>query len=333
MNNKTLVSVIIPNYNYEKTLPKCFEALMNQTYKNFEIIFVDDGSTDNSIEIAKKYPCKIYKTPKNGGVAVARNLGVEYASGDILFFLDSDVALYKDALENTLKEFDKDPALGSVCGIYSKDPLFKGGLAKDYRTLQGHYWRITSVGYVTAGFFSLGAVKKSVFQELKGFNVNLSNTEEIEFGNRLNQKYRLLLTDKVVGCHDDEESLKTLARKIHIRAVQRIPFYLHRKKLTKGFETPQRGLGMLAVGLSTVAIPATILSLYFAALFLFCVIAFVLSDFGQYRFAFKEKGFFFTLVFIVFHWLITAAAFWGFVRGTLSMIFSSKFREKYSYEG
>lgn len=89
---------------------------------------------------------------------------------------------------------------------------------------------------------------------------------------------------------------------------------------------------MLAVGLSTLAIPATIFSLYFAALFLACVLAFVFSDFGQYRFVYKEKGFFFTLIFIVFHWIITAVAFWGFVRGALSMIFSSKFRKKYSYE-
>ncbi|HEX2925585.1 MAG TPA: glycosyltransferase family 2 protein [Ruminiclostridium sp.] len=332
MNRTQQVTVIIPNYNYEKTLPKCFEALSRQTYKDFEIIFVDDGSTDNSVEIAKRYPCKIIKTAKNEGVSAARNLGAKNAVGEFLFFLDSDVALFDNAIENTIKEFKRDSTLGSVCGIYAKEPLFKGGLVKEYRTLQGHYWRISSVGYVTAGFFSLGAVKKSVFEELDGFKTNLNNSEDIEFGHRLNQKYRLLLTDKVVGYHDDEDKFKTLARKMHHRAVQRIPFYFHRKKLTKGFETPLRGLGMLAVGLSNLLIPLSFFSLYFLALFFCCVLGFILTDFGQYVFVCREKGFLFTLFFISAHWLITAIAFWGFVRGFISLIFSSKFRKKYMYE-
>ncbi len=124
MNCKPLVSVIIPNYNYEKTLPRCFGALLNQTYRNVEIIFVDDGSTDNSVGVAKGYPCRIISTSRNQGVSAARNLGALNAQGEILFFLDSDVALFEDALLNTVEEFNKDSSLGSVCGIYAKGTAF-----------------------------------------------------------------------------------------------------------------------------------------------------------------------------------------------------------------
>ncbi|MGQ8875524.1 glycosyltransferase family A protein [Paenibacillus sp. TSA_86.1] len=330
MDTLPLVSVIIPNYNYSKTLPKCLDSLMNQSYKSIEIIFVDDGSTDNSVEIASAYPCRIIQT-KNNGVSAARNTGVANALGEIVFFLDSDVALFHDAIENTVLEFQKDPSLGSVCGIYAKEALFNDSLVEEYRTLQGYYWRISSEGYVTAGFFSLGAVKKSVFNELGGFYENLNNSEDIEFGHRLNLNYKLLLTRKVMGNHDDEHELRQLARKMHERARQRVPFYFHRKKFTKGFETPLRGIGMLFVGMSNVLLPFSFFSPLCLLLFLGCLLFFIVSDFGQYTFVRKEKGFFFTLFFIGTHWIITSVCFWGFVRGFLEFFTSRKFRLKYKY--
>ncbi|NBI28189.1 glycosyltransferase family 2 protein [Chengkuizengella marina] len=330
MSNHVLVSVVIPNYNYEKTLHNCLEALQKQTYKNIEIIFVDDGSTDHSVEIAEKYPCKIIET-KNKGVSSARNTGVENSAGEIVFFLDSDVALFEDAIENTVNQFSKDPSLGSVCGIYAKEAMFNDSLIEEYRTLQNYFWRKSSEGYVTAGFFSLGAVKKSVFNELGGFNKELNNSEDIEFGHRLNQNYRLLLTSKVMGYHDEEDQLGNLMRKMHERALQRVPFYFSRKKFTKGFETPLRGLGMLFVGLSTVLLPLSILELYSLLFFWGCLFIFILTDIGQYCFVMKEKGVIFTLFFIGVHWTVTAVVFWGFVRGLVQFLLSKKFRLKYRY--
>lgn len=332
MKNEPLVSIVIPNYNYEKTLPKCLEAVRNQTYKNWEVIFVDDGSTDNSVAIATQFGCRVYRNPKNsGGPSAPRNLGIRMAHGEIVFFLDSDVALYPDAIENTVAEFAKDPALGSVCGIYAKKPLFRDSLVEEYRVLQGYYWRISSVGYVTAGFFSLGAVKKSIFEEIGDFNENLTNTEEVEFGYRLNQKYRLLLTEKVMGEHDDEDSLRKLMKKIHERARQRIPFYFHSRKFMKGFETPLRGLGMIFAGLALLSLPFSFLYWPVSALFLGNILLFMLCDLGQYKFVLKEKGFFFLLFFVMVHWIVTLAAFAGFISGFLNYFLNPKFRQKYSY--
>ena len=82
--NQPKVAIIVPIYNVEKYLKDCLDSLINQTYKNLEIVLVDDGSTDKSIEIAKAYfdkDCKITLICKsNGGQGSARNVGIEYVS-------------------------------------------------------------------------------------------------------------------------------------------------------------------------------------------------------------------------------------------------------------
>lgn len=97
------VSVIIPVYNVEKYLCQCLDSLINQTLKDIEIICVDDGSTDNSIEILKEYDAKdsrfIVVTQGNKGAGAARNAGLEFAKGEYLYFMDGDDYLKLDALE------------------------------------------------------------------------------------------------------------------------------------------------------------------------------------------------------------------------------------------
>jgi len=101
-----LVSVIIPVYNAEKYLSKCIESIINQTYKNIEIILINDGSTDNSSNICDAYISKdnrikvIHK--QNEGVSTARNLGIEEAKGEYISFVDSDDWLVPDAYERIM---------------------------------------------------------------------------------------------------------------------------------------------------------------------------------------------------------------------------------------
>ena len=95
-------SIIIPVYNVEKYIGKCLSSIANQTYKDYEVIVVNDGTQDNSIAIAEKYPVKIINQ-KNQGLSVARNTGVKHATGEYLIFLDSDDYIEK----NLLKEIDK----------------------------------------------------------------------------------------------------------------------------------------------------------------------------------------------------------------------------------
>ena len=89
-----MISVIVPVYNVEKYLRKCLDSILNQTYQNFEVILVNDGSTDDSGKICNEYALRnpVIKAfhKKNGGLSEARNYGVVYAKGEYVTFIDSD---------------------------------------------------------------------------------------------------------------------------------------------------------------------------------------------------------------------------------------------------
>ena len=106
------ISIIVPVYNVENNLIRCLESIINQTYKNLEIILVDDGSTDNSGYICDQFEKKdkriktIHK--KNGGVSSTRNLGIEMASGDYISFVDSDDYIELCLYEKVVNTINKD---------------------------------------------------------------------------------------------------------------------------------------------------------------------------------------------------------------------------------
>lgn len=103
MKDQPKVSMIMPLYNRAYMLRPVLDSLMGQTYKNIEIILVDDGSTDNTREVVKEYPGMIYLTRQNAGAAAARNTGIEKATGEIVFFIDSDVISPADLVETHVK--------------------------------------------------------------------------------------------------------------------------------------------------------------------------------------------------------------------------------------
>lgn len=102
------VSIVIPTFNAEKYLPECVESALNQTYKEKEVIVVDDGSTDNSLEVLRKYEGRItIISKKNGGTASALNTGIKKMSGEWFKWLSADDALYPNALEELISEAKK----------------------------------------------------------------------------------------------------------------------------------------------------------------------------------------------------------------------------------
>ena len=108
--------IVVPAYNEARRLPGSIDAMLkwaDDAGADVEIIVVDDGSTDGCTDIIKQYDCTLIPTPQNSGPSVARNLGAAAAKGEIIFFLDSDVALFPDAIDNTLDEFEKDSRIGS----------------------------------------------------------------------------------------------------------------------------------------------------------------------------------------------------------------------------
>lgn len=103
-------SIIIPVHNVEKYLKKCLDSVMNQTYKNYEVIVIDDGSTDDSKKIAKKYKVNLIET-EFVGVSEARNMAIKKAKGDYLVFLDSDDWWDEELLEKLNESSENNPDL------------------------------------------------------------------------------------------------------------------------------------------------------------------------------------------------------------------------------
>lgn len=121
------VSVIVPFYNVENYIEKCLETLVNQTLKDIEIILVNDGSKDRSIDIVKKfineYPEKIvYLEKGNGGLSDARNFGIPHAKGEYIAFLDSDDYVEKDMYENMYELAKKEDSDMVECDFYWEYP-------------------------------------------------------------------------------------------------------------------------------------------------------------------------------------------------------------------
>lgn len=119
----TKVSIIIPVYNTAKYLPRCLDSVLTQTYQNLEVILVDDGSTDNSGQIADTYAkqdkrIKVIHQP-NQGQSAARNVGLENATGKYISFVDSDDEIKPTFIEQLLSAYDDTTSI-SVCGIHYK---------------------------------------------------------------------------------------------------------------------------------------------------------------------------------------------------------------------
>jgi glycosyltransferase involved in cell wall biosynthesis len=106
------ISVVVPVYNIEKWLPACLDSLLKQTYENFQLILVNDGSNDNSKNICDEYAKRDSRIEvvhqKNGGLSKARNTGIEFAKGEYLCFVDGDDFCDKDMLKIAMENFSED---------------------------------------------------------------------------------------------------------------------------------------------------------------------------------------------------------------------------------
>ncbi len=118
MNNEALISVIVPVYNVEKFVGRCLNSILNNTYKNLEIICIDDGSTDNSLEVLRAYEAKdsrvhVY-SQNNHGIAYTRNAGTRLSTGDYVAYIDSDDWIHRryfELLMNAMYAADADIAM------------------------------------------------------------------------------------------------------------------------------------------------------------------------------------------------------------------------------
>lgn len=118
------VSIIVPIYNVEKYLRRCIDSILNQTFEDFELILIDDGSTDDSASICEEYVIKDkrvkYIYQDNRGVSEARNKGIESCCGKYIQFIDSDDYVDRDFIEILIKKIKKDKSDIAFIGFYNE---------------------------------------------------------------------------------------------------------------------------------------------------------------------------------------------------------------------
>jgi glycosyltransferase involved in cell wall biosynthesis len=214
------VSVIVPVYNGERFLADAIDSILAQTYPSYEVILVDDGSTDQTARIALSYPSILYLNQANAGTAAARNRGVEIARGEFLAFLDADDLWMPDKLSLQMAAFEADPALEIVSGYVEQfvDPGIAPNLAKKYFVPAQ-----TLPGYGTIAIL----IKRSAFDAIGPFHEDFMTSETISwFVDIIGKKHKIFMLPGVVArrrIHGKNAGIVNLDKKNHdmIRALKR----------------------------------------------------------------------------------------------------------------
>ncbi|MCW3840454.1 glycosyltransferase [Micromonospora yasonensis] len=309
MNPAPTVSVVIPVYNAAKTLRRCLDSVAAQTHPPLEVLVVDDGSTDGSRAVAAAAGVRVVVQPVNGGVSAARNAGVAASTGEVVFFLDSDVALASDAVANALAMLAADPACGCVYGVYAPQPLIDDGPVERYRVLHLHAALTRAVGPVDTAVFALAAVPRTVLRDLGPFDENLRSAEDDEYSERLLTRYRIRLTDTVVGWHDEADRLLPLLAEQYRRA-QLLRWSLRNRYRRRGLALNPT-LGVLAAGLAVLTLPVALLAPYGAAVPLLCLAVFAAADPPLVALLWRAGGWAFLARAIGTHLLVNVALITG----------------------
>jgi len=257
------ISVVIPVYNGEATLAGCIESLLGQTIPAHEIIVVNDGSRDGTVEVAGRYPVRLLDLERNQGAARAKNRGAEIATGEVLFFTDADCHLQPEGLDCILETL-ADPDIDGVVGLLGQSCPYPN-FASQFKNLWMHFTYARQPRRVGLFFTSAAAIRREIFQREGGFDphyAGASITEDIEFGQRLLAKHYLLVIDKRLTVeHQKHYGAKGVLRTDLQRARGLFQTYLR----NKASEEPrahyasvpwyfQAGVGVLGLGLALLLI-------------------------------------------------------------------------------
>ncbi len=199
--NETKVSVVIPNYNYGRFIQEAVRSVLAQTRVPDEVIVVDDGSTDDSIERLAEFGDRIQVIRQaQSGVGVARNVGARASSGNVIAFLDSDDIWMPDKLERQLALLESDSSIGMVTcnmrrfGNGSEREIF----AHRLRTNNPHHFLLMNEDVVVSG--SAIMLRRELFDELGGFDESreLHPSEDWEFFYRVMRRAQIVAVEQVL---------------------------------------------------------------------------------------------------------------------------------------
>lgn len=194
---QAIVSVVIPVRNGAAELRLCLQHLRASAFPDFEVLVVDDASTDDTAAVAAQFGARVLQLPACRGPAAARNAGAKLARGAYLLFIDADVCVHPDTLGRVAEHFNQRPDTDAVFGSYDTHPPAPN-FCSQYKNLFHHY--VHQRGHEQASTFwsGCGAVRRAVFFEVGGFDSAFARPciEDIELGVRLRQHGRRIGLDK-----------------------------------------------------------------------------------------------------------------------------------------
>src|SRR5690349_11005176 len=181
------ISVVMPVYNAERLLGECLSAVSASTFRDYEVVVVDDSSTDRSREIAAEHGARVVPSGGRLGPGRARNKGVEHARGDIVFFIDSDVVIRPETLGRLVAAFDRDPGVAGLMAVQSPTMRFRN-LCSVYKNLWMYYTYVRRAGEDVPLFYTTAAaIRRQAFVASGGFDANYvdPNIEDTDYGQKL----------------------------------------------------------------------------------------------------------------------------------------------------
>ena len=321
-----MISIVIPTYNAEKYMPALLDSIFHNKIDDMEVVIVDDCSTDDTVRICKSFPVRVITMERNSGPAKARNIGVEAAKGDIIYFLDSDVIVLDGAIREVRDYFDQNPSARCVIGICSTEPLNKGFVSKymamfEYIHLIGQENKAVSVFAPRCG-----AIKRDFFLEIGSYDENYkgADVEDFELARRINREANIILNPKIRVKHqfaNFRQALKIYSR----RTVMWVHLFLKEKQLDNaGPTSPSNGLSaMFALFsfLSLLFLPVTGLA---KPVFIVLLAFYVFFNLKWWNFMRKEAGLEFAVKALFLNYMLGIVIMVSAIYGVLSYPFSDK---------
>ena len=201
------VSVVMAAYNAEATLRHSLKAICSSSYNNYDVLVIDDASTDRTLEIIKEFNLSYKRLEKNRGAAYCRNLGAENTSGEIILFIDADIIIKSDTIQQIVNGYN-DKSVMAVQGRISGEPANRGFgarlVALRWFYDSGKFPEFTSnPAHNLQPIFS---VRRSCFEKIGGFNEAYYSVgcEEFEFANRLCKETKIRCLPNVEVQHHFE---------------------------------------------------------------------------------------------------------------------------------
>lgn len=209
------VSVIVPVHNGGPYLGACLDALGTAVGEDFEIIVVDDGSQDQSADIARERGVRLLRHDSRRGPAATRNRGVSVARGQVLLFVDADVLVRPTTVAQVATHFREKPALAALFGSYDDEPAAPTFVSQ-YKNLFHHFMHQHGRQEAATFWAGCGAIRRESFLRAGGFNESRyreASIEDIELGTRLRRAGQQILLDRNLQVrHLKKWTLSTLLR-------------------------------------------------------------------------------------------------------------------------